>query len=102
MRYEVDTEIVCEAAAELDAADARLACVRADLAVASVSSALPGGEVAASTPRLVEAWRVRCRDARLELLGMGSALHAASGLYERVERAAATTFSRRNLGGGAL
>jgi|SRR6478672_691683 len=99
MRYEVDPAVVGDAAAEMDSALARLASIRADLAVAAVSSGLPGGEVAASTPRLVEAWRDRFRDARLELLGLGSALAAASSLYEGVERTAAATFSAGSQGG---
>ena len=101
MRYEVDPGTVAEAAAELEAALARLASIRADLAVAALSSALPGGEVAASTPRLVGAWRDRWRDARLELLGLGSALEAASGLYEGVERTAAAGFSAGFAGGAS-
>ena len=95
MRYEVDTLGVGDAAAEVEVAIRQLASVRADLAVACVATGLPGGEAAASTPRLVEAWRERLRDARLELLGLGSALEAASGLYEGVERAAAAALASR-------
>ncbi len=92
MRYEVDPDAVSDAAAGMEAALARLASIRADLAVAAVPSGLPGGESAASTPQLVTAWRDRIRDARLELLGLGSALEAASGLYTEVERTAAAGF----------
>ncbi|WP_323099809.1 hypothetical protein [Intrasporangium sp. YIM S08009] len=99
MRYEVDPTTVGDAAAEIEAALARLASIRADLVVAAVSSGLPSGEAAASTPRLVEAWRDRFRDARLELLGLGSALGAASSLYEAVERTAAASLSDGSAGG---
>ncbi len=99
MRYEVDPAIVGDAAAEMEAALSRLASTRADAAVAALPSGLPGGETAASTPRLVEAWRDRLRDARLELLGLGAALEAASNLYEGVERTAAATFTAGSDGG---
>jgi hypothetical protein len=95
MRYEVDAGAVGDAAAETEAALARLASIRADLAASAVSSGLPGGETAASTGRLVHAWGDRFRAARLELLGLGSALEAASGLYQGVERAAAAAFAAR-------
>ncbi|WP_076258970.1 hypothetical protein [Intrasporangium flavum] len=99
MRYEVDPVELGDAAADLEAALARLASVRADLAVAELPAGLSGGAVAGATARLVGAWRDRFRDARLELLGLGSALEAASGLYAEVERRAATSLSM-SAGGG--
>ena len=101
MRYEVDPGTVADAAAEMETALGRLASIRVDDAVAVISSALPGGEVAASTPSLVGAWRDRLRDARLELFGLGSALEAASSLYEGVERTAAAGFSAGSAGGAS-
>jgi hypothetical protein len=93
MRYEVDTGTVDDAAATADWALARLTVVRPDLAVEPVGVALAGGMLAASVSRISLAWRERLREARVELLGLGSALQEASRLYSAVEHAAARAFT---------